>query len=410
MGDYVTGKRQAEDATVLDDNTSNKLLNMLFFSQAPVPLQIKVLRAASHHINLTAKQLRQLMGAYEDSTARSELFVLLYFRVTDIHNEKIFRVGFADPQEYAKLQGRLGYATMFPFVQPEQLTFSYDLRYNDQRIAALMIFKLCNSEGLNNLKDAVYVATEAADPMDETNFWRAQKEGIMDKCPPRGLFQGRYICAPESRDFKLRKKLLETYGFWVNTAKENDVLWWASLFECPPQVLEFLEWLLPRFPKDLDAAFYKIDGSVPGGSVSNGEVTLKEFEAGVLALGCKKFDGPNEKQEIAKVFRFLDPTGEGTISLGEWSVLKFLWREIQLACEEFCNFLERTVGDTLESWWKMLDEDGSGTISFQEWSDICWRLGFFGATKQIFSFIDKDDEGNVSSDEFQELKVFRAQR
>merc|ERR1711953_918859 len=96
-----------------------------------------------------------------------------------------------------------------------------------------------------------------------------------------------------------------------------------------------------------------------------------------------------------------------TISLGEWSVLKFLWREIQLACLEFCNFLERTVGETLDSWWKTLDEDGSGEISFEEWTDICFRRGFFGATKQIFSFIDKDDEGNVSFEEFQALEIFR---
>merc|ERR1712226_462877 len=106
-----------------------------------------------------------------------------------------------DPQEYARLQMRLGYTTMFPFIQPEQLSFSYNMKYNDQRLAALMIFKLCNSEGGGNLKDAVYIATDAADPMDETNFWRASKDAAIDKCPPRGIFQGRYICAPEDRDY-----------------------------------------------------------------------------------------------------------------------------------------------------------------------------------------------------------------
>merc|ERR1712039_41619 len=114
--------------------------------------------------------------------------------------------------------------------------------------------------------------------------------------------------------------------------------------ETPADVLEFLEWLLPRYPEDLSKAFYDIDGSVPGGSVSNGQITLKEFEGGLLNLECKKFAGPNEKKSIAGVFSFLDPTGEGTVSMGEWGVLDALWNEIRLSVSEFMSFLTRLLG------------------------------------------------------------------
>merc|ERR1712048_1024416 len=105
--------------------------------------------------------------------------------------------------------------------------------------------------------------------MDDVNFWRCHKDATIDeKMPDMGIFKGRYICAPEQRDFKLRKTLMETYGFWRSSVPDTQVLWWASVFDCPPEVLEFVEWLLPRYP-DLSKAFYDIDGSVPGGSVSN---------------------------------------------------------------------------------------------------------------------------------------------
>jgi Ca2+-binding EF-hand superfamily protein len=294
---------------------------------------------------------------------------------------------------------------MFPFIQPEHLRFEYDISFNDQRIATLILFKICAAEKASNFKDITFTPKNDS-PMDETNFWRSFKELSTEKMPACGIFKGLYICAPEDRNFKARIKLLETYGFWQANVREVDVRWWASLFEAPGDVLEFVEWLLPRYP-DLSKAFYAIDGSVPGASVSNGQITLKEFEGGLEALKCKKFAGPGEKQSILTVFRFLDPTGEGTISEGEWSMLGLLWKEIQLSMLQFVKFLERTVGPTLQDWWKSLDLDGSGEISFSEWRDICRNLGFFGATRQIFKFIDKDDEGNISFEEFEVLELFR---
>merc|ERR1712083_164606 len=112
------------------------------------------------------------------------------------------------------------------------------------------------AEKSTNFKDVSFTP-KGDSPMDETNFWRSFKELSTDKMPSCGVFKGMYICAPEDRNLKTRSKLLETYGFWQVSLRE--VRWWASLFEVPGDVLEFVEWLLPRYPV-LSQAFYDIDG------------------------------------------------------------------------------------------------------------------------------------------------------
>jgi len=404
--DYVSCRRLLEDVPVIGEAAFNDILNLLNDSKAPASMQVDVLRANAHRLSLLCVQLRQLLGVYEDVVPRGDIFVLMYFRVVDIQNEKVFRVGFENAEMYSKLSNSLGHATSFPFIQPEQFSFQYDLSFNDQRVATLIIFKLLAAEAAGNLKEADY-KSPSGNKADETSFWRALKDGSLDKLPPNGVFKGKYICAPEQRNYKTRCKLIETYGLWRVGVPEGKVLWWASLFEAPPDVLEFTEWLLPRV-KDVASAFYLIDGSVPGGSVSNGEITLKEFEAGLLSMGCKKFAGPNEKQTIASIFRYLDPTGEGAISKGEWSVLESLWQEMALSIQEFVRFLGRTIGGSLQQWWEAIDVNSSDDISFDEWAEICKRVGFFGAVRQIFNFLDKDDEGHVSFSEFEALSVFES--
>jgi len=70
---------------------------------------------------------------------------------------------------------------------------------------------------------------------------------------------------------------------------------------------------------------------------------------------------------------------------------------------EFCI---RTFGG-LEEAWEKLDDDGSGEIDEEEWSEALQRAGFFGLSGPIFSFLDKDDEGTVSLDEFELLEEFQ---
>ena len=93
---------------------------------------------------------------------------------------------------------------------------------------------------------------------------------------------------------------------------DSDVNWLTGLNEPPADVLDLLEFFQSRV-ENMDEAFQMIDGGEPG-CASNSELTLREFEAGLRAMGCHKFTGPDEQLRIAQVFRYLDPGGEGTVS------------------------------------------------------------------------------------------------
>jgi len=98
------------------------------------------------------------------------------------------------------------------------------------------------------------------------------------------------------------------------------------------------------------------------------------------------------------------------VSKGEWNILELLWSEIKLSITEFIQFCERTFGDELVEAWKFLDEDGGGEIDMEEWCKACEECGFFGPVIPIFRFLDADDEGTISLDEFNQLEKFQAER
>merc|ERR1719454_905572 len=95
----------------------------------------------------------------------------------------------------------------------------------------------------------------------------------------------------------------------------------------------------------------------------------------------------DEKERIKNVFRYLDPSGEGGVSLEEFQVLELLWSEVQLCIREFVQFLDRTIGDDLDEVWDFFDEDGGGEIDMEEWKDACANLGYFGPVGPIFRFL-----------------------
>lgn len=136
-------------------------------------------------------------------------------------------------------------------------------------------------------------------------------------------------------------------------------------------------------------------------------ITRKEFEEGYHEIGCNKFEGPDEHERINAVFRYLDPSGEGEVSREEWAILDQFWKEIKLSIHEFVSFCSRHFGEELANTWAFLDDDGSGEIDQDEWVEAVKKLGYFGPAGPIFNYLDKDDEGTVSLEEFQELEEFR---
>merc|ERR1719198_2015309 len=54
-----------------------------------------------------------------------------------------------------------------------------------------------------------------------------------------------------------------------------------------------------------------------------------------------------------------------------------------------------------------MDSDGGGEIDAEEWHTACRDLGYFGPSEPIFRYLDADNEGSVSGDEFEKLEAFR---
>jgi len=416
--DYTSSKRppMGADLQVLDGVTLNEVLLTLQRSGMDHTGNLKALRMVAHHFYWTALQARKLLGACGNTDdARCELFVLVYLRIVDMHNEKVFRVQFdAYGDLLQRLQQRLGYAVLFPYFQPEQWVFALDMAIYDQRVATHLLFQLCVKEYRDNLVSFRYVHADGI--VDPLGGGLPRQWATWKKIPRDGSISGQYICAPDKRKVAVRKELLINYGRWVmnNVIEDNAIMWWTSISRAPDDVLTFVEFIIPRYD-NLVKAFLIIDG--PNG---NKQLGLNEFVDGVRGnesssgrygntggLDCRRFRGASDKEEverITKIFRYLDPGGEGEVSLDEWKVLECIRAEIWLSLHEFMQFVDRVFDGDLEVAWDRLDDDGSGEIDDVEWLDCCQRLGFFGATTPIFNFLDKDDEGTIDRLEFLALK------
>jgi len=302
-----------------------------------------------------------------------------------------------EKEELAMLQRRLGHCAMFPFLQAEDMSFDYNLEFADQRCACLILFKICEAENSDNIKDAVFTAKIGEGfEEDEATLWRNSRDGSMDKMPTQGTFQGTYVCTPEERDFKNRKQVLQTYGFWQCSASEEKVSWWSALDTIPEDILKFLEWILPRYA-DLAAAFEAIDESIPPEErASKKSMTTQEFEDAITALG----PGNLTSTEIQSVFKYLDPSGEAVITKEQYKSLQPPWNEIRLSISEFVKLMQRKCGNTVPAWWEALGVD---EVKSDEWGAAARKMGFFGTARQVFKFLDKNDKGVISFEEFKLL-------
>jgi Ca2+-binding EF-hand superfamily protein len=316
-----------------------------------------------------------------------------------MYNAKLFRVRFEDTSEIHKLQERLGFALFFPFIQPENAVFNLDLNFADQRICASMLVKLSMKENSANIQDAQYIRGDGT--VDPLTLGVPRSWSEVSKAPKQGRFKCVYICSPEHRRMEARKEIAEQYGFFqTQNLSEEQVQWWTGLTEVPETVLNLLEFLISRV-RNVEEAFLIMDG-VSG----NGAITLREFHEGIVEMGCKKFQGKDEKQQISEIFRYLDPGGEGSISVSEFMVLDQLWKELDLSIREFVQFLGLMFGEDLEKCWDALDDDGSGEMDLDEFLAAVKKIGYFGPAKIVFSLLDSTDDGAISVEEFAVLKKY----
>ncbi|CAE7728952.1 Vti1b [Symbiodinium sp. CCMP2456] len=333
------------NAEALSDELWEDLMVTMYYSEARPQDKIKVLRSISHLIFITCMHMRQMVGYFKDPVAedpdkdpseredpflaREEAFVTFYLRIIDMHNSKQFLVRFEKQEELSRLRTRLGYCAAFPFIQPENTKFVLNLKYHDQRLCVSMIVDLALREKYGNIRD--YSLTNEDGTTDPMTMGVPRSWADLAKLPSSGIFRCRYVCSPEDRQVEFRKKLAQTYGYMAGNFSPSDVSWWTGLKEAGDDVLDLLEFFISRY-NHVDEAFRDIDGGVKegenaGNTTSNGELTLREFEAGLKDIGCFKFKGPNEKERIGGVFRYLDPGGEGNVSLQEWQILDQLWKE-----------------------------------------------------------------------------------
>jgi len=345
-------------------------------------------------------QLRQLIGLFQENNRRVELFIMLFMRVIDIHNEKLFRIRFERPEDVRAIQKQLGFAMYFPFMQPENAEFVLDLSHNDERIAAHILFTLMSKEAIGNVVNYSYTDSDGKEVVLTSGIPRTW--WVMKNIPWTGVFRCRYCCAADDHSMATRKALLLAFGYWdIPHVTDEDVEWRMGLHEAPEDVLDFVEFVVGR-GQSFEAAFKEIDG--PGG---NGVISHRELEEGYREmLGKKKPLNAKQLQVITAVFRYLDVTGEGSVSLDEWAVLNNLYAEIKACLGEFVQFCECVFGPDLEDTWKYLDDDESGEISEEEWHAAVAGIGYFGPSAPIFNFLDKDNEGNLSFDEFEALNEF----
>merc|ERR1719188_2890102 len=105
-----------------------------------------------------------MIGYFRHEQDRADIFVTFYLRIVDMQNAKMFRVRFEKREEVVKLQRRLGYASFFPFLQPENAKFELDLSRNDQRLCAMMFVQLATKEKFpHNLHDYGYTRADGTE-------------------------------------------------------------------------------------------------------------------------------------------------------------------------------------------------------------------------------------------------------
>eukprot|EP00927_Polykrikos_kofoidii_P035605 TRINITY_DN30169_c0_g1_i1.p1 TRINITY_DN30169_c0_g1~~TRINITY_DN30169_c0_g1_i1.p1 ORF type:complete len:1479 (-),score=279.44 TRINITY_DN30169_c0_g1_i1:135-4571(-) len=404
--DYATRHRPRADQAPLDNSTVSSLMRTAQADRFGAWSLVEAFRVVSRHIHVTSSQLRRLLSLVCDAS-RLEIVVTFFFRVVDMQNEKVFRSALDREEDVVELRQRLGYMTFYPFIQPEYATFELDCAKHDQRMAANMIIVMAIKERWENMKDAAMVNADGTDEefvMGVPRGWE-----VLANMPREGVFSCRYVCSPDDRAFKERRRCFGTYGLWASQAEsftEPEVRWCVALREAPPDVISYLYFTRARFSSVVELFKY-IDG--PEG---NGVISARELEDSVKAMNCENFKGATEKKRIEGIFRFFDPHGDGEITSKSFHSLDLLWNENLLCIREFAEFFSRaplggrhTAGcGAADAWWKALDPEGRGEIKSADWRSAVERSGYFGVAEPLLAYLD-DGGGPVTLDKLRRMEA-----
>ncbi|CAE8628602.1 unnamed protein product [Polarella glacialis] len=410
--DFSSTQQLPEGAEAIDQAIWLNLLRSVHRSMCGADAKIAALRGLSQLLVINSMQMRQLLGYFRKAEHRIEVLTLFFNRLRERHNAKLYRASL-EFQDFQSLSRSIGFTRFFSWLQPENSRFELNLSTYDERLCLAGIVQLASREKETNLRDPEYILPDGTQHPLEMGVPRSWE--VLDRVPTAGMFRGRYVCAPEDRNFNLRKQLCSKLVYMNVDETEPEVMWWTGLREATSDVIMFLMYLIAN-ARTLEEGFVIFDGV--GG---NGVMTLRELEDGLESLGCKKFDGPEKIQSqsckwlwlshisrITEVFRYLDPGCEGSVSrmaglAGQvtWIVLTQLWGEVELCITEFVGFLVRTssvrtYGSDLDQSWIHLDLDNSGEISLDEWVQAVTRIGYFGPVEVVFNLIDISGDGAIA--------------
>ncbi|CAK9023884.1 Replication protein A 70 kDa DNA-binding subunit [Durusdinium trenchii] len=150
--DYVTSNHPKKGSKPLSDDLWEELMMCMYDSPCEPQDRLKVLKTISHQIFLSSLHIRQMVGFFRNDLDREDALVFFWPRVVDKYNAKVFRVRFEKQEDVVRLQERLGYASFFPFIQPENAKFRYNMAVYEQRLAASLIVTLAQRENPGNIK------------------------------------------------------------------------------------------------------------------------------------------------------------------------------------------------------------------------------------------------------------------
>jgi hypothetical protein len=383
---FSSWRRPPADCRPIFESTWQNMLVEVRASTCRTIDKLSALHAVSSQIFIDSAQLRELLGSFDCSCHRSSAISSFIFRLTDPQNMKIFRARLADVDEKQVLSHRLGTIVNFPFLQPEETWFSFDLSTYEGRLATNTLLQIAFHERVENIRqpsllrsDGTYFDFVMGVPLS----WEQ-----LEYIPTSGQFSCRYVCAPEDRKLHLRYQFARTLGGWRVNQDGHRINWWSALAEMPEEVRECVMTLLYYIIRDFPGvwAFWRK-------MQQNGQMNLQQLQNSV-----KKWKKLSRNEEMTVgVFRFLDPDESGVVSVHEWAVMHQLWKELTLSILEFLQYVDRTFSGNFENAWYHLDEDGSGTIDFEEWEEAVRVIGYFGEGTEIYNYCC-DSSGTITKE------------